>query len=79
MITTVKTYKTALENKRTVYKSTDLDIYTGDNKNSCNYQPSFNSSIHSKVISNWKGLRNGDGLSSTTTLHSWTLAIFSKF
>lgn len=37
--------------------------------------PSFKSSMHSKVTSNWKGLKNGEGLSRTTTLHTWTLAI----
>ncbi|MPC12281.1 hypothetical protein E2C01_004964 [Portunus trituberculatus] len=33
------------------------------------------SSTHSNVISNWKGLKNGEGLSSTTTFTICTLAI----
>lgn len=40
--------------------------------------PSFNSSMHSNVSSNWNGFKNGDGLSKTTTFPSWTLAISSK-
>lgn len=38
--------------------------------------PSCRSSTHSKVISNWNGLKNGEGLSSTTTFTMCTLAIF---
>lgn len=37
--------------------------------------PSFKSSIHSNVSSNWKGFKNGDGLSKTTTFDSCTLAM----
>jgi hypothetical protein len=58
------------------YKS--LKIYTIGITTYGMYVPSFNSSIHSKVNSNWKGLRNGDGLSSTTTLHNCTLAILNS-
>lgn len=46
------------------------------NKENLNLKlPSFKSSMHSKVTSNWKGLKKGEGLSRTTTLHTWTLAI----
>jgi hypothetical protein len=37
--------------------------------------PSFSSSLHSNVTSNWKGCSKGDGLSSTTTLLKCILAI----
>ena len=42
--------------------------------------PSLRSSKHSNVISNWNGLKYGEGLSSTVTLHIFTLAIvFVRF
>lgn len=37
--------------------------------------PSFSSSMHSNVTSNWNGFRNGEGLSRTATFASWTLAM----
>lgn len=40
--------------------------------------PSLSSSMHSNVISNWKGFKNGDGLSKTTMLHTFTLAISTE-
>ena len=44
------------------------------------FLPSLRSSKHSNVISNWNGLKYGDGLSSTVTLQIFTLAIdFTNF
>lgn len=39
------------------------------------HPPSGKSSIHSNVISNWKGFPNGLGLSRTATFNTCTLAI----
>ena len=55
-------------------------IENGAQLHSCiDFLPSSKSSTHSNVISNWKDRRNGQGLSLTTTLHMFTLAIFSLF
>lgn len=41
------------------------------------YVPSCRSSTHSNVISNWKGLKKGEGLSSTTTFTMCTFAMLN--